>query len=262
MTDIKTAIVTGTTSAIGTELCKFLLRDKYSIICINRNTKTANEVRSVLLAQFPEASITNFTADLSDLSQIEATAAKVSDQCSSIDLLFNNAGVLIPTKTMSEQGVEMHFAVNTMAPYFLTKLLMPLLSAAENAAVITSGSGARKMVRSLEVDQLRNPKNFKAMSGAYAQSKAAVSLIFASLQRQDHAGNILFTTIDLPPTKTKMAKSPAMPALFKLFSFMFSSPQKSAQKLYGAASLRSRADAFEAPRQTRKALLALVDSIS
>ncbi|MCF6263549.1 MAG: SDR family NAD(P)-dependent oxidoreductase [Xanthomonadales bacterium] len=261
MTNTRTAIITGTTSGIGTALCQLLLRNKYNIICINRNEQTADEIRSGLLEQFPEAKITNFTADLSDLVQIEAVAAKISKQCKTIDLLFNNAGVLIPTKMMSAQGVEMHFAVNTIAPYFLTKLLLPQMSAAEKSAVIISGSGARKMVDSLEVGQLSNPKDFKVMSGAYAQSKAAVSLIFSCLQQQKHEGDILFSTIDLPATKTRMAKSPAMPTVFKLFSFMFSSPQKSAQKLYAAAISRSQVAAFEAPRQTRKKLLELVEHI-
>ncbi|MEE9445312.1 MAG: SDR family NAD(P)-dependent oxidoreductase [Cocleimonas sp.] len=147
-------------------------------------------------------------------------------------MLFLNAGVLLNEKIFNKDQIEQHFATNSLAPYFLTLGLMPLLQQSKKAKVVVSGSGASRMVKNIDVSQLINPTNFKPMSGAYAQSKATVKVLFSYLQKQYK--NIDFSVVELPPTKTKMAKSEAMPVLLKWFSFVFSSAEKSANKLYQA----------------------------
>lgn len=236
MKNQRTAIVTGTTSEIGSALCKLLLNQNYSLLNIDRNRERALKVKLELLEEFPEANIKNIIADLSILDELDSVVKSVMQTSEKIDVVFHNAGVLLKEKTLNSNGIEMHFSVNCLAPYLLTLKLLPLLKKSDSASVVVSGSGASQMAKVIKVAELTNPQKYKAMSGAYAQSKAAVKILFEYLQRQYHDNNIRFKVVDLPPTKSRMTKSDAMPQILKWFSFLFSSPEKSANRLLDAAS--------------------------
>ena len=108
--------------------------------------------------------------------------------------------------------------------------------------------------------QLVNPIKFKVMSGAYAQSKAAVKVLMHSLQQQE--SNVSYCVVDLPPTKTSMAKSAAMPLFLKWFSFIFSEPKQSAKKLYEAARSSTVIKLDKSQQLVLKDLVALADSLT
>ncbi len=228
----KIALVTGSTSDIGFELCRILLAHGYELVNIDRNKQGAIKVKEQLLTEFPKGMINNYTADLSDFQRVKITTHAIIDKYNQIDLLFLNAGVLLNEKTFNKDQIEQHLATNSLAPYFLTLSLMPVLKQSKKAKIVVSGSGISRMVKNIEVSQLVNPTNFKPMSGAYAQSKATVKVLFSYLQEQYR--DIDFSVVELPPTKTKMATSEAMPTLLKWFLFLFSSAEKSANKLYQA----------------------------
>lgn len=236
----KTALITGTTSDIGKALCTLLLQKNCDLICINRSESKANKVTQDLLQDHPNANITNYVCDLSCQKEIETVCSKIAKSTPAIDYLFHNAGVLVAQKEFSKQSIEMHFAVNTLAPYLITEKLKAQLNAADEAFVVVSGSGASKMARNIKTEDLVNPEHYKAMSGAYANSKSCIKVLMASLQDRYKESNIHFSVVDLPPTKTKMAKSEAMPGLFRFFSFLFSSPESSAKKLFRAANPQAR----------------------
>lgn len=253
----KTALVTGSTSDIGIEVCRTLLIKGYTLINIDRDNKRALQVKNNLKKEFPNSHIENYTANLAESEDIKIVANKINIQHEKLNVIFHNAGILTATKTLNSSGIELHFAVNCLAPYLLTKHLMPLLHHANTAKVIVSGSGASNMARVINVDQLINPDKFKAMSGSYAQSKASVKILFSYLQQQNK--NIEYSVVDLPPTKTKMAKSPAMPTFLKYFSFLFSSPKKSASKLYDSINSFSGIKINKSQQDITKQLVQLAD---
>ncbi len=255
----KTALVTGSTSDIGIEICRILLIKGYTLINIDRDNKRALQVKKKLKNEFPNSHIENYTANLAESEDIKIVANKINIQHKKLNVIFHNAGILTATKILNSSGIELHFAVNCLAPYLLTKHLMPLLHHANAAKVIVSGSGASNMARVINVDQLINPDKFKAMSGSYAQSKASVKILFSYLQQQNK--NIEYSVVDLPPTKTKMAKSPAMPTFLKYFSFLFSSPKKSADKLYHSINSFSRIKINKSQQDITNQLVQLVDKI-
>jgi len=255
----KTALVTGSTSDIGIEICRILLIKGYTLINIDRDNKRALQVKKKLKNEFPNSHIENYTANLAESEDIKIVANKINIQHKKLNVIFHNSGILTATKILNSSGIELHFAVNCLAPYLLTKHLMPLLHHANAAKVIVSGSGASNMARVINVDQLINPDKFKAMSGSYAQSKASVKILFSYLQQQNK--NIEYSVVDLPPTKTKMAKSPAMPTFLKYFSFLFSSPKKSADKLYHSINSFSRIKINKSQQDITNQLVQLVDKI-
>ena len=71
--------------------------------------------------------VESYCCDLSDLTEVAKMAKELAEAYSSIDVIINNAGVLKANNTKSTQGLELRFVVNTIAPYLLTKMLMPVL---------------------------------------------------------------------------------------------------------------------------------------
>lgn len=236
----KTAVVTGSYSGIGRELSRMLIANGFILIMINRDKVKGDEFAQTLLREHPGVSIDSYAADLSVHQDIRAVAMAISSKYKAIDVLFNNAGVLLGSKQMSRQGNELHFEVNTVAPFLLTKLLKPLLLNGNNAVVVTTGSGVRRMIKNLDLESLKNPLTFKKMTGPYAQSKLAIATAFAGLRSEYDIENIKLVVVDLGPVKTGMSLSAGLPGWMKLFRPLFSTPQKAAQKLISAAFDQSK----------------------
>jgi NAD(P)-dependent dehydrogenase (short-subunit alcohol dehydrogenase family) len=226
----KVAVITASYSGIGFELSRQLLRKGFQLAVLNRDAHKTRDMIQQIKQEFPSAQIHSYTADLAD-----HPCGKIAADFPEIDALFNNAGVLLPELRYSPQGNEMHFEINTVAPFMLMHLLKPQLANAQNAAVVTSGSGARRMARSLDVAHLKQPQSFKKMSGPYAQSKLAISTACAALEQEFSKAGIRLNVVDINPTKTQMAASDGMPGWIKPFKFLFTSPEKTAQRLMDAA---------------------------
>jgi NAD(P)-dependent dehydrogenase (short-subunit alcohol dehydrogenase family) len=232
---LKVAVVTASYSGIGFELSRQLLRKGFQLAVLNRDANKTRHMIQHIKQEFPSAQIHSYTADLADHQAIRHACEKIAADFPEIDALFNNAGVLLPELRYSPQGNEMHFEINTVAPFMLMHLLKPQLANAQNAAVVTSGSGARRMARVLDVAQLKQPQSFKKMSGPYAQSKLAISTACAALEQEFGNAGIRLKVVDINPTKTQMAASDGMPGWIKPFKFLFASPEKTAQRLMDAA---------------------------
>lgn len=235
MENQKTALVTGACSGIGYELSRALLAKGYRLVMINRSNAKASQTAQSLMHEYPNTSIGSFIADLSVHQDIRKVVTDISREYEAIDVLFNNAGVMVGSKQFSRQGNELHFEVNTVAPFLLTRLLKPLLSKGSNPVVVTSGSSLRKMFRNLRVDSLSNPVVFRKMTGPYAQSKLAISTAFAALAPEYREANIRLVVVDLGPVKTPMSLSDGVPGWARFFRPLFSTPQRAAQKLLHAA---------------------------
>lgn len=231
----KVAVVTASYSGIGYELSRQLLRKGFQLAVLNRDANKTRHMIQQIKQEFPGAQIHSYTADLADHQAIRHACEKMAADFPEIEALFNNAGVLLPELRYSPQGNEMHFEVNTLAPFMMMHLLKPQLANARNAVVVTSGSGARRMARTLEVAQLKQPQHFKKMSGPYAQSKLAISTACAALEQEFRSAGIRLKVVDINPTKTQMAAGDGMPGWIRPFRFLFASPEKTAQRLMDAA---------------------------
>lgn len=266
--DNKVAVVTGSYSGIGRELSRMLVAKGFDLVMINRNKAKGNEFGESLLREYPNCSVDSYAADLSVHQDIRDVAMAISSKYKVIDALFNNAGVLLSDKRMSKQENEMHFEVNTVAPFLLTKLLKPSLAKSGDAVVVTTGSGVRKMVKNLELDSIRNPVTFKKMTGPYAQSKLAISSAFAGLSFEYQNENIRLVVVDMGPVKTAMSLSDGLPGWMKLFRPFFSTPQKAAQKLLSSAFEQRTTSMSEADKKSlpdasiQKKLIGLLDDVT
>jgi NAD(P)-dependent dehydrogenase (short-subunit alcohol dehydrogenase family) len=151
-------------------------------------------------------------------------------------VLFNNAGVLLGDLTNSKHANEMHFQVNTLAPYMLMRLLRPQFAAADRACIVNVSSDAIAMTGSLRIDELRQPPKLKKIFGAYAQSKLALTTLTHAIAPEYEKEGIILRSLDPGAIKTRMTASSGMPwFLLLLCPLFFQTPLKGAKAIYAAA---------------------------
>ncbi|MDO6465089.1 SDR family NAD(P)-dependent oxidoreductase [Pseudoalteromonas carrageenovora] len=170
----KTILLTGATDGIGLETAKMLLAQGHTVLLHGRNQDKLNNVQSVLNEQYPQASTATYVADLSDMAQVQTLAQSVLSDLQQadkiLDVLINNAGVYKLADITTKEGLDARFAVNTIAPYLLTKLLLPAMNA--QSRVINVSSAAQS---SVNFESLVGNKPLSD-SAAYAQSKLAITM--------------------------------------------------------------------------------------
>lgn len=114
---------------------------------------------------------TGYLADLSDLSQVVSFARKVLNAEQHLDVVINNAGVLKAPVTRTAEGFDLRFVVNTLAPYLLTKMLLPILPTDGRVLYLSSAAQAP-----VSIDALNGKGELSDME-AYAQSKLALTMV-------------------------------------------------------------------------------------
>ena len=166
----KTILITGSTDGIGLETAKMLASDGNRILLHGRNpTKLADALKTV--SETPGAGpVESYAANLSSMAETQSLAASVAEKHASLDVLINNAGVFNASDPVTSDGIDVRFAVNTLAPYLLTQRLSPLLG--KSGRVINLSSAAQSPVDPRLIAAPVALSDFEA----YAQSKLAITM--------------------------------------------------------------------------------------
>ena len=228
-------VITASYSGLGSELSKSLAKAGYDLVLINRDPDRMKRQAEQLQAMSPSISVHAIAADLTDHRAIRRASDEIAGKYSRVDLLIHNAGVLLEQAELSSRGNDVHYEVNTVAPFLLTELLRPLLAASERGIVVAVGSSAMKMARKLNLPELRKPKRFKKFA-PYVQTKLATVVAFRALAADYAKDGISLRVVDPGPTKTAMSKSSALPGLFRLFRRFYALPEAGAERIYAAAT--------------------------
>jgi dehydrogenase/reductase SDR family member 12 len=139
----KTAIVTGATSGIGEAACVGLAQGGADVHMVVRNPEKGEEAKARVgaAAGVDPGALTLHRCDLSDLASVRSFATAFLRDDPKLDVLVNNAGVMPPERTHTDEGFELTFATNVLGPFLLTSLLLPALRRAAPARVIDVSSG-------------------------------------------------------------------------------------------------------------------------
>ncbi len=177
----KTVVITGATAGIGYRTAVEFCRKGAFVIGVGRNSDRCQKARVEILKEVPGSTIHFITADLSTQKEVRKLATSVAsllkeNRFTGLDVLVNNAGLFMDKLVMTEDGIETTIAVDHIAPFLLTNLLMPLLSKSADGRIITisSESHARTFI---VPERIRRPALFISL-WQYKLSKL---------------GNILFT---------------------------------------------------------------------
>jgi NAD(P)-dependent dehydrogenase (short-subunit alcohol dehydrogenase family) len=165
----KVILVTGSTDGIGFETAKMLVREGHQVLLHGRNPAKLADAKKALAALKGDESVEAYLADLSRLGDVEALAKAVIEKHKRLAVLVNNARVLKTPNPVTADGLDVRFIVNTLAPYLLTKRLLPLLG--KKGRVVNLSSAAQAPVN---LDALAGRGELADMQ-AYAQSKLAIT---------------------------------------------------------------------------------------
>jgi NAD(P)-dependent dehydrogenase (short-subunit alcohol dehydrogenase family) len=165
----KTVVITGASSGIGAAAARELAAAGATVVPIGRNPE-----RTTAIAD--ELGVQPLFADFGKLSDVRRLAEHLLERCSVIDVLAHNAGGLIPERQVSQDGHEMTFQTNYLAPFLLQSLLHDRLSASRARVIVTS-SAAHRMGH-IDLDDLEFSRRTYSPFPVYGAAKLA-DLIFA-----------------------------------------------------------------------------------
>ena len=171
----KNILITGSTDGIGLQTTKMLLEQGHHVLLHGRNAEKLAAVKKTLSDVADAENIESYVADLSQLADVEKLAKAITEKHSKLDVLINNAGVFKTPNAITQDGLDVRFVVNTIAPYLLTQKLLPLMD--DTGRVINLSSAAQSPVN---IDALTGRVRLSDMD-AYSQSKLAITMWSRSL---------------------------------------------------------------------------------
>lgn len=169
---MKTILITGSTAGIGKLAALRFAQEGHHILVHGRSQDKVDRLIGEIKSAANNTKIKGFVADFSDLEAVKNMATKVNNEADKLDVLINNAGVLVSRKDQSVNGFDIRFAVNYFAPVILTEALIPMLKRSEEPRIINLSSAAQSSV------SLRALSNEIPLTTneAYAQSKLALTM--------------------------------------------------------------------------------------
>jgi NAD(P)-dependent dehydrogenase (short-subunit alcohol dehydrogenase family) len=178
----RSAVVTGT-GGLGYEIALGLVRAGCAVIIAGRNPEKGMNAMAGLHREVPSATVEFEVLDLASIRSIDAFGARLRQQRRCLDLLVNNAGVMVPPERQAtEDGFELQFGTNYLGHFALTQQLLPLLTKGKGSRVVTVSSIAARG-GSIDFDNLNAERAYQARQ-AYAQSKLACLMFALELQRR------------------------------------------------------------------------------
>jgi len=219
----KVAIITGANSGIGYESAKEFARKGAEIILACRSMEKGEGAASTIRAEIPNAKLKPMVLNLSSLKSVRAFADAFNAAYSRLDVLLNNAGIMMVPLGKTEDGFERQLGVNHLGHFALTGLLIDVLLKTPNSRVVNVSSGAHRSGE-LDFDDLmfENEEAYTPMK-SYGNSKLANLLFTYEMQRLLEAKGADLIAVAAHPgiATTNLANHLMHPLLMKLLTPIF-----------------------------------------
>ncbi len=199
----KTAIVTGGNTGIGYETVKALYEKGANVTLAARDEKKA--IAAVEKIKFETKGVANLKIgilNLANLAQIKTFVGEFKTRYAQLDILINNAGVMIPPASTTDDGFELQFGVNFLGHFALTGHLFPLLKNSSNARIVTLSSGAATLTDGIDFENLKLEKPYNEWQ-SYAVSKLADILFTYELDRKIKVAGLNLLSVAAHPGVTR-----------------------------------------------------------
>ena len=236
----KIALVTGANSGLGKEIALGLARSGAHVIMVCRHLERGQVALEDIKVASGSDSIDLLIADLSSQADVRKLAELIKERYARLDVLINNAGLVLTQKTLSVDGIEMTLATNYLGPFLLNHLLIDLLKKKAPSRIINVSSAIQKWAK-MDLNDLQYERRKYQILKAYGQSKLLVNIMTFELARRLEGTGVTVNCVHPGAVKTALGSSSAHGFLLKLFDkaikLFFISPQKAAKPvLYLATS--------------------------
>ncbi|HYA69713.1 MAG TPA: SDR family oxidoreductase [Acidimicrobiales bacterium] len=180
----KTVVITGANSGIGRQTALALARTGARVVITARDQAKGMEALSSLRDGAASDRVDLAVFDLGDLASVRSGAEQLLGMTDQIDVLVNNAGVVLSQRRVTPDGYEATFAINHLGPFLLTALLLDRIKASAPARIVNVASTAHTGARhGLDFDDLQSTRRYRGMQ-AYARSKLANIYFTTELARR------------------------------------------------------------------------------
>jgi NAD(P)-dependent dehydrogenase (short-subunit alcohol dehydrogenase family) len=234
----KICLITGANSGIGKATALGLAHTGATVVMVCRDRARGEEAQREVQMKSGNDAVDLLLADLSSQQSIRQLAESFRQRYQHLHVLINNAGAGFSQRRESVDGLEMTFAVNHLAPFLLTNLLLEVLQNSAPARIINVDSDNHRFVR-LDMRDLQLQHRYGFLR-AYGRSKLALLLFTYDLARRLHGSGITVNAMEPGPTATNFGQRDSGPVARMLLHFIssrFGSPEKGAKtSIYLASS--------------------------
>src|SRR5215212_3265738 len=233
----KVCLITGATSGIGKATAMGLASMGASVVMVGRDRGRGEAALAEINEQSANASVDLMLADLSSQDEIHGLADNFKEAYPRLDVLVNNAGVFRSRRITTADGMEMTFAVNHLAYFLLTDLLLDVLKASAPSRIVNVASGEQRN-GTIDFDDLQGEKGYKGAK-AYSQSKLATVLFTYELARRLEGTGITANCLHPGVVGTNLGSgvSGIFGFMVRALTPLMKSPQKGAEtSIYLASS--------------------------
>src|ERR1700758_5184021 len=264
VTDKPVCLITGATEGVGRATATELARKGFAVVLAARSAAKAESVVKHIVATTGNRDVDYLIADLRSLAQLHRLAETFMVRYPRLDVLINNAGIIMPRRVLTEDGYETTFQVNYLAQFYLTQLLLNELEKSPQGRVINLSSSVYR-VGKFDPDNLQSEQRFSTL-GAYAASKLCVLLFTIELAHR--LGPTRVTANAVHPGIVRTPMMTGAPGFFRAISyaalpFSFSPNRGAATSVFLASSpdptdvsgryfARARAKKVKAAANTRE----------
>lgn len=222
----KVCLVTGANSGIGRSTALALAKMNAIVVMVCRDRRRAEPVRDEIRAATGNQNIELMICDLSSQTDIRRFASEFINTHDRLEVLINNAGVVVRRRILTEDGIETTFAVNHLGYFLLTNLLLDLLRKSAPSRIVNVSSAAHAYGK-IDFDDLQGEKKYGGFA-AYANSKLANILFTYEQARRLEGAGVTANCLHPGPVATSLFRNLPKPieALIKLVTI---SPEKGAE---------------------------------
>ena len=179
---MKTIVVTGASDGIGLEASSQLAKQGHHVVMVGRNPAKLRAAAKRIRHESPDVPVESFECDFASLANVRELADQLLSAYSRIDVLVNNAGTVHDKRRVTDDDIESTFAVNHLAGFLLTELLLDRIKASAPARIVITSS-VEHFSGTMDFDDLGFERGYQIMR-AYGRSKLANALHTRHLARR------------------------------------------------------------------------------